>query len=118
MNTCNSPLIALFLYDAPSEYRIIYLMRLTKIFNICIAVAVYSNNVTFGNNVSTVFEMSAIHTGGKLRRCSRLVTAAQRPWEWVREGGFRLKEAQRMYIQGSGWLRIHLPAITVQQKLQ
>ena len=68
MNTCNSPLTALFLYDALSDYRIIYrrpiCMRLTKIFNICIAVAVYSNNVTFGNNVSTVFEISAIHTVG------------------------------------------------------
>ena len=68
MNTCNSPPSALFLYDALSEYRLIYrspiCMRLTNIFNICIhiAVAVYSNNVTFGNNVSTVFEMSAIHT--------------------------------------------------------
>ena len=30
--------------------------------------------------------------GGGLRRCSRLVTAAQRPWGWVWEGG-------------SGWLR-------------
>ena len=37
-------------------------MKLTNIFNICIAVAVYSNNVTFGGNVSAVFEMSAIHT--------------------------------------------------------
>ena len=35
-----------------------------KIFNICIAVSAYSNNVKFGNNVSTVFEMSAIHTMG------------------------------------------------------
>ena len=37
-------------------------MRLTNIFNISgIAVAVNSRNVTFENNVSTVFEMSAIH---------------------------------------------------------
>ena len=25
--------------------------------------------------------------GGELRRCSHLVTAVQRPWGWVREGG-------------------------------
>ena len=34
--------------------------------------------------------------------------AAQQPWGVDMGGGFRVMEAQRMYIQ---WLRNHLPAI-------
>ena len=53
---------------------------------------------------------------GGLRRCSHLVTDAQRPWGWVREGV--QGEGSSENVQGSGWLRIHLPAITMQQQLQ
>ena len=39
---------------------------------------------------------------GGARQCRRLVTAAQPPWGVGARGGFRVREAQRMYIQGSG----------------
>ena len=53
---------------------------------------------------------------GGLRRYSHLVTAAQQLWGWVQEGV--QGEGSSENVQGSGWLRIHLPAITVQQQLQ
>ena len=53
---------------------------------------------------------------GGLRRYNCLVTAAQQLWGWVQEGV--RSEGSSENVQGSGWLRIHLPAITVQQQLQ
>ena len=55
--------------------------------------------------------MIGIEGRGGLRRCGRIVTAAQRPWGWVREG-----EGSSENVQGSGLLRIHLPAVMVQQQ--
>ena len=47
---------------------------------------------------------------------SHLVTAAQRPLGVGARGG--QGEGSSENVQGSRWLRIHLPAIMVQQQLQ
>ena len=53
---------------------------------------------------------------GGAGRCSRLVTDAQRPWGGCGRGV--QGEGSSENVQGSGWLRIHLPVVTVQQQLQ
>ena len=55
---------------------------------------------------------------GGLRQCSRLVTATQLPWGWVPGGGGVQGEGSSEDVQGSGWLKNHLLAISVQHQFQ